>query len=480
MMDAKLAMARLETDPERGWRAENSAIADGDPTFGRTLFEAKTLSGKLTISRELAADRMNVGAMIENAFAQSMAVELDRAAIFGDGTGNSPRGVWHTSGINAVSMGANGAALTSYDPLLDAILALKNQNAADPTAMIYAPRTEIALAKPKNADLEPLGCFRSTSARSRGRSGQCGGTSMRGSPLDIVTYSSDNTLKPWGETMRFVALDVETANADMASICSIGVVTFDSGQMVDEWYSLVDPRDYFDDINVSIHGISERDVAGAPDYATLSHDLAARLSGAVVVTHTHFDRVALSQATVRHGANPLGCTWLDSARAARRAWEECASSGYGLANVCEMIGYRFKHHNALEDAKAAGHVMLAAMERSGLGLEDWLARATQPVSPGAAVIRREGNPDGPLAGEVLVFTGALEIPRREAADLAAAAGCEVGSGVTKKTTLLVVGDIDVTRTAGHEKSGKHRKAEELIAMGAPIRIIRESDFRQLV
>lgn len=280
--------------------------------------------------------------------------------------------------------------------------------------------------------------------------------------------------------MRFVALDVETANADMASICSIGVATFDSGQLVDEWHSLVDPRDYFDEVNVSIHGITARDVAGAPDYATLSRDLAARLAGAVVVTHTHFDRVALSQATVRHGASPLGCTWLDSARVARRTWAECATSGYGLANVCQMIGYRFRHHNALEDAKAAGNVMLAAMERSGLGLDEWLTRVTQPIDPSAAVIRREGNPDGPLLDEVLVFTGALEIPRREAADLAAAAGCEVATSVSKKTTLLVVGDIDVTRTAGHEKSGKHRKAEELIAKGAPIRIIRETDFRLLI
>ena len=280
--------------------------------------------------------------------------------------------------------------------------------------------------------------------------------------------------------MRFAALDVETANADMASICSIGVAMFDSGKLVDEWHSLVDPRDYFDRVNISIHGITERDVEGAPDYAELSRDLAARLAGSVVVTHTHFDRVALSQATARHGANPLACTWLDSSRVARRTWVECADRGYGLANVCEMIGYRFQHHNALEDAKAAGHVMLAAMEHSGLGLEDWLARVTQPIDPSTANIRREGNPDGPLAGEVLVFTGALEIPRREAADLAAAAGSEVGSGVTKKTTILVVGDIDVTRTAGHEKSGKHRKAEELIGAGVPIRIIRESDFRELV
>jgi HK97 family phage major capsid protein len=156
MDSATLAMARLETDPDSGWRAENAAIAEGDPTFGRVLFEAKTLAGKLTISRELAADSINVGAMIENAFAQSMAIELDRAAIYGDGTGNSPTGVWNTAGINAVSMGTNGAAITDYDDILDTLLALKNNNAADPTAMIANPRTEIALAKLKDGDGNPL------------------------------------------------------------------------------------------------------------------------------------------------------------------------------------------------------------------------------------------------------------------------------------------------------------------------------------
>jgi DNA polymerase III subunit epsilon len=52
--------------------------------------------------------------------------------------------------------------------------------------------------------------------------------------------------------------------------------------------------------------------------------------------------------------------------------------------------------------------------------------------------------------------------------------------VTKHTTLLVVGDQDVRKLAGHEKSAKHRKAEELIANGQRIRIISESDFQRIV
>jgi DNA polymerase III subunit epsilon len=149
-----------------------------------------------------------------------------------------------------------------------------------------------------------------------------------------------------------------------------------------------------------------------------------------------------------------------------------------------MLGYEFKHHDALEDAKAAANIFLAASNKTGLDIDNWLKRIRQPIDPTASssgsAIKRDGNPEGALFGEVLVFTGALEIPRREAADLAATIGCQVASGVTIKTTILVVGDQDIKKIVGHEKSSKHRKAEELIMKGVPIRILKESDFKELV
>lgn len=238
--------------------------------------------------------------------------------------------------------------------------------------------------------------------------------------------------------MRFLTIDVETANADMASICAIGVAAFENGEIASEWYSLVDPDDYFSSVNVSIHGIDEADVQGAPSFKDVAGEIDHLLNRQIVVTHTHFDRVAIHQASHRWSVPAPACTWLDSARVARRTWAECARSGYGLADVCNRIGYTFEHHNALEDAKAAGHVMLAAMHESGLDIDSTLRRVAQPIDPslsGATSIIREGNQDGPLAGEVIVFTGALEIPRREAAELAASVGCDVANSVTKKTTL---------------------------------------------
>lgn len=284
--------------------------------------------------------------------------------------------------------------------------------------------------------------------------------------------------------MEFVAIDVETANADMASICQIGLAKFRDGQLIDEWSSLINPEDYFDFINIDIHGITEEDVADAPTFSEVIADLSGFLSGSVCVSHTHFDRVSIGRALEKYSLNTIEAIWLDSARVARRTWEECAWRGYGLSNVCEIIGYKFKHHDALEDAKASGQVIIAAVGKTGLDIGAWLKRVNQPIDPAnsssGSAINRDGNPEGELYGEILVFTGTLEVPRREAADLAASIGCTVASGVTKKTTLLVVGDQDVTKLAGKSKSSKHLKAEQLIAKGQGIRIIKESDFKELV
>lgn len=66
--------------------------------------------------------------------------------------------------------------------------------------------------------------------------------------------------------MEFVAIDVETANSDMSSICQIGLVRYVNGNLLEEWKTYVDPEDFFDPINISIHGIDESIVRSAPKY----------------------------------------------------------------------------------------------------------------------------------------------------------------------------------------------------------------------
>jgi DNA polymerase-3 subunit epsilon len=243
----------------------------------------------------------------------------------------------------------------------------------------------------------------------------------------------------------------------------------------------VDPQDEFDPCNVAIHGISSDSVVGSPTFGDIMPRLSEHLAQQVVVTHTPFDKVSIGRAILKCGATPIDCTWLDSARVARRAWPECARKGYALAKITSTLGIQYQPHVASEDARAAGQLIARAIESTGLGLTDWLTRVIQPITTSATRLSAiEPNADGALAGEVVVFTGALSMPRAEAAALAADAGCTVGEGVTKGTTILVVGEQDIRRLAGHDKSSKHRKAELLISDGVPIRILTETDFRRLI
>jgi DNA polymerase-3 subunit epsilon len=281
--------------------------------------------------------------------------------------------------------------------------------------------------------------------------------------------------------MNFLAIDVETANADLASICQIGIAEFRDGKYFAGWKSYVDPEDEFDAINVSIHGIDEDMVAGHPSWVQLIDSIQNRIKDQILVSHTAFDRLSIQRATSGCAVNLESLRWLDSARIVRRAWPAFAKSGFGLGSVSKHLSITYQAHDALEDARCAGEILLRAIAHTGLSVEQWFLRVEQPIDPESAKpIKRSGNPDGSLYGEVLVFTGSLIYPRRQAADLAATAGCEVSDGVTKHTTLLVVGDQDIRKLAGHEKSSKHLKAELLVQKGKPIRILRETDFLNLV
>ena len=292
--------------------------------------------------------------------------------------------------------------------------------------------------------------------------------------------------------LTFNAIDVETANADRASICQIGIIQIRDGEIADQWKTLINPEGWFDPWNVSIHGIDGEAVRKSPTIPEVRSELRRRLRGSILVSHTSFDRVAFERAMRRYNLEQLQVTWLDSARIARRAWpERFARRGWGLKNVARELGISFRHHDALEDARAASEIVLRACREQEMGIEAWLGRVEEPIFPRSLSTRRaktgakqpvsrKGDSSGPLYGETVVFTGTLTMLRQEAADLAAEAGCRVVGSMSKKVSLLVVGTQDMRKLNGYKKSGKHRRAEELIENGAEIQILSESDFSSLM
>lgn len=281
--------------------------------------------------------------------------------------------------------------------------------------------------------------------------------------------------------MRYIVLDLETANADQASICQIGFVIIQDGRILSQTSQYIDPDDYFDPFNVSIHGIDEKKVAGQPRFEQYFDKLNNIIDGNIVVTHGPFDRNAIKRASERHNLTIPNTTWLDNQRVVRRTWPEFSQGGYALKNLTNHFGIPFRHHDALEDAIATATIFQLAMSHSGMNVEEWLIRSAQPITlESVSSITRDGDSAGPFYGQTIVFTGALNIPRRTAADEAARLGFHVAANVTKETNVICVGTQRKEKLSGYEKSAKHRKAESLFKEGTPISIIGEDDFLRLI
>jgi DNA polymerase III subunit epsilon len=281
--------------------------------------------------------------------------------------------------------------------------------------------------------------------------------------------------------LDFVALDVETADSSFPeSICQMGFAVVRDGKIVDNFTRTTHTPHRFGWWQNQNLSINEDEVRRAPSFLEVARSVAHLMVGPVF-SHTSYDRFAVGRACAACGHVFEDVVWLDSAQVVRRAWpERYGKTGYGLKNVAADFGILFSHHDAAEDARAVAEIVIRACAEQALDVAGWAERIRKPISgtiSGKTDLRRDGNIDGPLHGEVVVLTGGFDLPKAEQANLAAFAGCEVANSVSKKTTLVVVGD---DRFARGERSGKWRRAEDLLQNGVPIRIMSESHFRELI
>ena len=149
----KNTIAKLLTDPVATWRAENAPVSESDPTFGPVVLQPKTLAVIVRASRELVEDSLNLTSALEDAFAGAFAVELERVALAGSGTGAEPRGLRNTTGVHELSA---TVAPANWDQVIDLMTLVAGSNATT-TGIVMAPRTAGQFAKLKSTTNDPLG-----------------------------------------------------------------------------------------------------------------------------------------------------------------------------------------------------------------------------------------------------------------------------------------------------------------------------------
>ncbi len=309
--------------------------------------------------------------------------------------------------------------------------------------------------------------------------------------------------------MIFTAIDFETANASRCSACAVGLVIVENGKIVGRLSQLIRPEPLdFDPFNVSIHGISAKDVRNAPTFSEFWPSLWPRISGPLVAHNAAFDmsvlRYSLDSFSADYPETDYFCTCVIS----KLAWPEYPT--YALNHVAREIGVSFSHHDAEEDAFACAQVAMAACKQLGAsslydltdncglrvgrlfaggylpcgGPRSASCRVQHRSKLRAVDIIPSSTPqeeDNPVRGMAFVFTGTMtSIPRKSAMQAVVDRGGFCHDAVKADTNYLVLGQEGfIGYQAGH-KSSKMIKAELTRRKGLPIEILPEADFIEML
>ncbi|MBF8965743.1 DNA polymerase III [Pontibacter sp. FD36] len=301
--------------------------------------------------------------------------------------------------------------------------------------------------------------------------------------------------------MDFVTIDFETATSERNSPCEIGLTFVEDNKITETKSWLIKPiGNEFDAFNISIHGITPRMVANAPEFDSLWSEIHPLLENQFLVAHNaSFDfsvlRRTLDLYNLPFPNLDYACSYIFS----KNVWEDLPS--YGLAALCKANNISLNHHRAAADSLATAELSLKAFDLKGVyslecfpeklktvvgkihsdGYRPCETKYTRTRTDYSAIVGdpSKHDPFNFFYGKRVVFTGTLSsMQRKDAIQLVADIGGIPDAGVTKKTNVLVVGQQDYRVVGDDGMSSKQEKAVLLLDKGADIEIISEQEFLQ--
>ena len=165
----------------------------------------------------------------------------------------------------------------------------------------------------------------------------------------------------------FVAIDFETANGKRSSVCSVGVVIVQGGEIVDSYYSLIRPMpNYYSMYCQAVHGLGYSDTAEAELFPEVWSALQAKIheyfpyieDGEVpfVAHNARFDEGCLRAVFAAYEMAYPSYEFCDTLVASRRRFGRSLANNQ-LQTVSAACGYELQnHHNALADAEACAWI----------------------------------------------------------------------------------------------------------------------------
>lgn len=166
--------------------------------------------------------------------------------------------------------------------------------------------------------------------------------------------------------MDFTALDFETANRQTHSACSVALTVVRSSEIVDEYYTLIQPETWFDRINTQIHGIKDTDVLDAPKFPEVWNEMKHYFTDdQLVIAHNMpFDKRILSGTLGYYNIQTPRFQTLCTVRSSRALLKMLPN--HKLNTVAAHYGIPLRHHHALDDARACATILLNQEKEFGV------------------------------------------------------------------------------------------------------------------
>jgi len=183
----------------------------------------------------------------------------------------------------------------------------------------------------------------------------------------------------------FVALDLETTGLDFEKdeIIEVALVRFENGEPKENLDFLVKPsaaelRPFIE----TLTGISETDLAEAPDFATVAGQICSFIGELPIVAHNAvFDSKFLKQTFAKVGISYDTHVFWDSLTLSRIAFQDVPNHRLDTL-VQELEIERNRAHRALPDADACGRLFVKALEKIS-SMDPWIYEALSKVAKGS-------------------------------------------------------------------------------------------------
>ena len=155
----------------------------------------------------------------------------------------------------------------------------------------------------------------------------------------------------------FAAIDFETANYERSSVCSVGVVIVRNGEIVDSFYSLIQPEpNYYNYYCSEVHGLCHNDTDDAPVFPYVWEKIEPLIEGLPLVAHNSpFDEGCLKAVFRVYQMTYPDYEFYDTLWASRKKLPDLEN--HQLQTVAAACGYNLEnHHHALADAEACAWI----------------------------------------------------------------------------------------------------------------------------